>query len=362
MPAHNSPKSAHNQQNPSDESFSPDTIVRIQRHERNYLTVANATVQDARLSFETLGLLIYLLSLPANWVIRVRHLQTRGGKWDEEKGENQGTGRDSVRRMLRELQTFGYLSGVGRDNQERGERGRFGQNEITVYEAPSLNPFHAEQSSPSPENPSTVAQPSAVPPSPDSPSPENPSTYKEQNPQKTERTNHTHTKTSLRAVGAPAEGVCVDGSICLEAFERYARNTPEIRDPEGWAGVHVKSGQWDTQVRRWCERNGIDPSTGAPVKTSADGDAARSLRKRAAGEFACSLCRDVGLLTRFNFERKEDETVNCSCSSGDRLRSERNVSACPDCDSAGLYYPDPANPQKGVAKCRHPRLSSVSAA
>jgi hypothetical protein len=37
-----------------------------------------------------------------------------------------------------------------------------------------------------------------------------------------------------------------------------------------------------------------------------------------------------------------------------------DASACPDCEGKGLYYPDPKNPGKGVAKCRHPRLVAVA--
>jgi hypothetical protein len=33
-----------------------------------------------------------------------------------------------------------------------------------------------------------------------------------------------------------------------------------------------------------------------------------------------------------------------------------DASACPDCEGKRFIYPDPANPAKGVAKCRHPRL------
>lgn len=233
------------QQNLYADSLRPETVFRVHRHERDYLRVSNSTVQDRRLSWEARGLLVYLLSLPTDWEIRVSHLQKQGG-----------AGRDALRRMLRELQEFGYASGVGRESQERGERGRFGPAEIAVYETPDLNPYYAEAQSPSPEKPSTVA------PSPDSPSPENPSPYKEQNPQRTQGTKHTHT--NLRAVGAPEEGVCVD-DFPLKTFDRYARNQPEIRNPSGWASAARKTGEWNEQVARWCAEHAIDPRTGDPV-------------------------------------------------------------------------------------------------
>lgn len=291
-----------------DESLAPETVVRIKRHERDYLVIANRTVQDERLSWETLGLLVYLLSLPADWEIRVRHLQTRGGKWDEEKGENQGTGRDSVRRMLRELQQFGYLSGVGRESQERAQRGRFGQNEIVVYESPSLNPFYSENS-PSPENQSTAAQPSADSPSPGSPSPENQSTYKEQNPQKTQRTNHTHQQTDLRAVGAPAVVVGGGSKFSLEDCRRYADNLHAsgqgVNNPGGFARKIHQTGSEDAAVAAWLAK--VDPER---VKS---------------GELAAPPLADV--------------------------------SACPDCEGRRLVYVDPQNYAKGMVRCKHPRLT-----
>src|SRR4051812_34581924 len=103
------PQAARRDDNLFSESFAPETIIRISKHERAFLTVANATVQDARLSWGARGLLVYLLSLPDDWDIRVSHLTNQGD-----------AGRDAVRRMLRELHALGYVSGVGRDSQERG--------------------------------------------------------------------------------------------------------------------------------------------------------------------------------------------------------------------------------------------------
>lgn len=147
------------------ESTNSDTIIKVLRHEREFVTIERATVQDKSLSWEARGLLVYLLSLPSDWDIRVSHLQTEGA-----------AGRDALRRMLRELQKFGYASGVGRESQDRGKRGRFGQTEVRVYESPKLNAYHSEP--PSPENPATAN------PSTDLPSPDNTSTYKRKNLQK----------------------------------------------------------------------------------------------------------------------------------------------------------------------------------
>lgn len=296
------PKAARHDDNLFNVSLAPETVIRISKHERAFLTVANATVQDARLSWEARGLLVYLLSLPGDWEIRVSHLISQGN-----------AGRDAVRRMLRELQEFGYASGIGRMSQERGQRGRFGQNEIRVYETPSLNPFHSGGNSPSPENPSTVDSPSAVPPSPDSPSPENPSTYKEQNLQKTQRTNHTQQQTGLRAVGAQLADVvvCEGSKFSLEDCRRYADNLHAsgqgVTNPGGFARKIHQTGTEDVQIAEWLAK--VDPER---VKS---------------GELAPPALVDV--------------------------------SGCPDCEGRRFVYADPQDLSKGVIRCRHPRLTSA---
>lgn len=229
------------------DALTPETVVRIQRHERDFLTVSNATVQDERLTWAARGLLVYLLSLPPDWEIRVSHLQKQGG-----------AGRDVVRRLLRELQEHGYASGVGRESQDRGERGRFGPTEIRVYESPSLNPFFAEEDAPWTEFQSTAARPATASPSTAPPSPENPSAYKEQNPQRTDGTK-THTQTPLALAPAaaptptPADGsVCVcstkhGSKLCDEERISIARRTmPTLREPESYAmSREVRAGRDD---------------------------------------------------------------------------------------------------------------------
>jgi hypothetical protein len=292
--------------------INPETILRIQRHERDFLIVSNTPVQDKRLTWEARGLLVYLLSLPSDWEIRVSHLQKQGGK--RKDGENQGTGRDALRRMLRELQEFGYASGVGRERQERGERGRFGQTEIRVYELPALNPFYTEVELPSPENPSTVDRPSAVSPSTDLPSPENPSPYKGHSPQKTQETkSHTQHK-HLRAAdtSAPAVVVGVNSKFSLKDCRRYADHLHAsgqgVRNPGGFARAIHQTGSEDEAISAWLAE--VEPE------------------RVQSGELPEPMRIDAA--------------------------------ACPDCAGVGYNYPDPQNPAKGVAKCRHPRLMKVA--
>jgi len=301
-----------NQQPPLEgDNFKPETIVRAHRHERNYVQIENATAQDSRLSWAARGLLLYLLSLPTDWEIRVSHLIKQGD-----------LGRDALRRTLHELQAFGYASGVGRDNQERGARGRFGSTEIAVYESPALNPFFSENKTrnqapekaqsaadlPSPENQSTVA-PSPDLPSPDLPSPENQSTYKGQNPQKTEEKNHTHTKT--RADGAAAVVVC-GSKFSLEECRRYATHLHStgqgIKNPGGFARTIHASGSEDEMIALFLAR--LEPE------------------RVQSGELPAPL----------------------------------DSSACPDCEGRGVRpVAGPADFSKGVTKCKHERLTQSGA-
>lgn len=272
------------------ESLNPDTVIRINRHERDYVTIANATVQDNRLSWETRGLLVYLLSLPADWNIRVSHLQNQGN-----------AGRDALRRMLRELQQYGYASGVGRENQERSERGRFGrQTEIRIYESPALNPLYSEENSPSPENPFTVDSPATVEPFAVNPSPENPSTYKVQNLQKTDL-HKTHTQqTDLRAVGAPVGGVGEGSKFSLAECRRYAEH------------LHA-SGQ------------GIN--------------------------------NPGGFARKIHHSGSEDEMIALFLQEGTEAMSTISADKCPDCRAAsGMVYVDANDFSKGVRRCKHPKL------
>jgi hypothetical protein len=282
------------------ESPSPDTIIRILKRENPYVMIERATVQDKRLSWEARGLLVYLLSLPADWDIRVSHLQTEGD-----------AGRDALRRMLRELQRYGYTSGVGRDTQERSERGRFGETEIRVYESPKLNPHHSDASPPSPENPSTVDSPSPDSPSPGLPSPDNTSPYKGKSLQKRQGTNETHTHVAQRATSAAApassaNSVCVSSSAYSpEQRREYALAHPlSIKSPEQWIwSKRTCASEFDPAMRTWFD-------SGKP------------------GQGSAATARP------------------------------RNTSACPDCHGSGSYFSDPSDP-KTHRRCKHPRLAPM---
>lgn len=87
----------------------------IVRHKvrSNFTTVPNELVQDSRLSWKALGLLIYLVHLPENFQLHLYNLaRARPGL----------NGRDSTRSALRELEQCGYVT----IERERSNSGRWG--------------------------------------------------------------------------------------------------------------------------------------------------------------------------------------------------------------------------------------------
>lgn len=87
---------------------------------QEYVPIPNCTVRDKRLSRSARGLLVELLSLPAD--VRVT---------SETLAENGPEGRDAIRRMLSELEQAGYISRP----REQDERGRWTRR-LIVREIP----------------------------------------------------------------------------------------------------------------------------------------------------------------------------------------------------------------------------------
>jgi hypothetical protein len=115
------------------------TIHRAVEDDVPYFLVSRELAQDSRLGFETRGMLVYLLSKPANWTVNVKDLQRESGM-----------GRDRVYRMINQCIEFGYMRRV-----ESRVGGTFAGNDIHVFSTPQLDqPQH--EASPHPENPDTV--------------------------------------------------------------------------------------------------------------------------------------------------------------------------------------------------------------
>ena len=88
----------------------------------NFTIVSNAVVNDKRLSFRARGVLMHLLSKPADWRTRSESIAAQSDK----------DGRDSVRSAMRELADLGYLV---RTKMQDPETGRW-TTTSTVYEEP----------------------------------------------------------------------------------------------------------------------------------------------------------------------------------------------------------------------------------
>jgi hypothetical protein len=121
------------------------TVIRS-NPETGFTVLANAFLQDPRLSYETKGLLAELLSRPDDWEIRAENI-VKSGK----------AGRDKVWRMLREAEELGYAA----SRQARTERGKFQKLDYIVTDDPKLLIDRAAREietlmSPLTENPSAV--------------------------------------------------------------------------------------------------------------------------------------------------------------------------------------------------------------
>lgn len=99
------------------------SIIRVRKDAR-YFTASNEPFVDKRMSWETRGLMGYLLTKPDNWQVRIEDLIAQGP-----------AGLHKLRRMLSEARLYGYMNRIRYTNED----GTFGW--ITeVFESPSQNP------------------------------------------------------------------------------------------------------------------------------------------------------------------------------------------------------------------------------
>jgi hypothetical protein len=141
---------------------------------RDFTTLPNDLIRDRRLSWKALGLVVYILSLPDDFHLRLSYLT-----------KQKKDGRDGTRTGLKELERAGYLT----IRQERGERGKFTQVIWEVTDSP--NDHFTDQKSPCSENPNTV-NPNAT-----KPNSENPTLINTNNKQELNITKTTTTKPSV---------------------------------------------------------------------------------------------------------------------------------------------------------------------
>lgn len=100
-----------------------ETIHKAYGLEKDYFILRNKDVQRDDLSYEARGMLAYLISLPADWEIRVTNL------------EIESAGREKVRRILKELIEAGYLALV----KNHDEKGHFIGSHYEAFAIPEQN-------------------------------------------------------------------------------------------------------------------------------------------------------------------------------------------------------------------------------
>lgn len=122
-----------------------DDLIKKAKHTENFTIVGNGLIRDSRMSIEARGILIYLISLPTDWVIRKTDLQKK-----------LNISRRAVDSCFEEIKKAGYM--VEADLVKKD--GRFDSKGYIVYnhslldEPPAMyvTDAHGEQ-----QNDSTVA-------------------------------------------------------------------------------------------------------------------------------------------------------------------------------------------------------------
>lgn len=122
------------------------SIVRVEKRENPFVQIDKTPINDNRLSWKAKGLLIYLLSKPNNWKVRISDLVNHAT--DGEK---------AVYSALQELEDCGYVI----RKQIRETNGVFGEIEYTILEIPLHNEPSQKQKkkmkkSPQPQKGDTV--------------------------------------------------------------------------------------------------------------------------------------------------------------------------------------------------------------
>lgn len=94
--------------------------IKKEKLHANFTLIPNSILRDSQLPLDTIGLLVYLLSLPEDWVIRATQIQ-----------QEFGIGREKRQRMYKQLEHAGHLVQLN----GRGIDGRW-TTETTAYQVP----------------------------------------------------------------------------------------------------------------------------------------------------------------------------------------------------------------------------------
>lgn len=83
------------------------SIIKVDLSAGGWTAISNKAAADARLSLDTRGLMVFLLTRPAGWQVRATLLPSLIKDNSLRSGH---LGRESIRRMLRQLESAGYLT------------------------------------------------------------------------------------------------------------------------------------------------------------------------------------------------------------------------------------------------------------
>lgn len=130
-----------------------ETVIIRRKVRKDFTTLPNDVIRDSRLSWGALGLLVFILSLPDDFRLRLCHL-----------AKQKSCGRDATRARIKELEGAGYLI----ITRERGTHGRFSSTLWEVCDTPTQNPTSPRSGFPYVVQPGTE-NPNTVPPFPEDP-------------------------------------------------------------------------------------------------------------------------------------------------------------------------------------------------
>lgn len=121
------------------------SIIRAPRPQTRYYVLDKRISEDKRLTWEARGLLVYLLGKPDHWKVSTHALI------NETVGTRKHSGRDSVRAILGELMSAGYMVRI----VARAEQGKVAGYDYIVSERPGTDSPATDQ--PGPVNPPLVS-------------------------------------------------------------------------------------------------------------------------------------------------------------------------------------------------------------
>lgn len=253
-------------------------LIIIQAEEiKSFKMISLMATEDPRLSWEAKGLHTYMISRPPNWKIYFNDLLNRST-----------CGRDKLRKLLSELEDFGYLT----TEQLRDEyTNQFSGKVYKVYQSPITE-------KPSPENPS------AGKPSTETPLPENPplnnkeSTIKEKN-KKEENTSIVHH--NARPTDQNQLSLFSDQEFEAELQRRTGDPDLRLSKSSDIERSHVPAacGKVDNSGKKVLPRGGHAPDAFAafwaqyPVKKAKDKAQSAWNRLKANSELISTIMHDI---------------------------------------------------------------------